>query len=133
MKTSTYRLIYLGLGLALVAVVVLAVAFSPNGTPTVLPDPVASVFPKPGDSVIRQTSIDVDMAATYTMVLYVDGIRIPETEMTVLSGPGRYSWRPAPGRIIETWTAGTHQLRIIWDRVGGAPDTGEFAWTFRVQ
>jgi hypothetical protein len=132
-KSSTYRLVYAGLGLALVAVVVLAVAFAPSGTPTALPAPLVSVFPKPGDSVIRQTSVDVDVAATYTVVLFVDGARIPEAEMTVLPGAGRYSWRPGPGRIIETWSAGIHDVTVTWASTGNVPDTGEFSWTFRVQ
>lgn len=133
MKDTTYRFVYAGLGFALVAVVGFAIVFSPSGTETELPDPVERVFPLPNDSVIRQTVVDVDMAVGYELVLFVDGFRISPIEMVVQTGTNRYSWQPAPGRFLETWAPGTHEIRIEWERSAGLPDPGSFSWTFRVQ
>lgn len=133
MRDSTYRLIYVGLGLALVAVVGFTLAFSPSGDPVTLPDQIESLFPAPNDSVIRQSAIDVDMVAGYEISLFVDGIRIPESEITTQVGTAFSTWRPGPGRFIEEWSPGVHEITVEWQRSSGLPDPGSFSWTFRVQ
>lgn len=133
MKDTTYRLVYVGLGLALVAVVALAVALSPSGTESSLPEPVVRVFPLPNDSVIRQTAIEIEIQVGYELVLFVDDIRISPIEIDIQTGTNRHTWQPRPGRFIERWTPGTHEIRIEWDRTAGLPDPGSYAWTFRVQ
>ncbi|MBT8165951.1 MAG: hypothetical protein HKO63_10965 [Acidimicrobiia bacterium] len=133
MKDTTYRFIYAGLGIALVAVVGLAVAFSPSGTETPLPEPVERIFPLPNDSVIRQTALEIDMQVGYEIVLFVDGFRISPVEIGVQTGTNRYVWEPAPGRFLETWEPGTHEITIEWDRISGIPDPGSYSWSFRVQ
>ncbi len=133
MKASTYRLLYAGLGLILLALIVLTIAFSPSGEEVVLPDAVERVFPRPNDAVIRQTAVEVDMAPGYEVVLFVDGFRIVPPELTVQTGTGVATWRPGPGRFIERWEPGVHELRIEWQRTQGLPEPGSFSWTFRVQ
>lgn len=133
MKDSTYRRIYLGLGLALAAVIGLAIVLSPSGTPAELPGPVERVFPLPNDSVIRQTVIEVDMEIGYDLALVVDGFRISPAEIGVQTGTNRFSWQPAPGRFLEAWEPGIHEIRIEWERTSGLPDSGSYSWTFRVQ
>ncbi|MCP4246867.1 MAG: hypothetical protein GY778_07445, partial [bacterium] len=132
MQDTTYRLIYAGLGLALVAVIALAVAFSPSGTQPQLPDPVERVFPLPNDAVIRQAALEIDMQVGYEIVLFVDGFRISPVEIGVQTGTNRYTWEPAPGRFLETWEPGSHEVEITWERVAGLPDPGSYRWTFRV-
>ncbi len=133
MKDTNYRLIYTALALALVAVVGFAVALSPSGTPSPLPEQVEGLFPRPNDSVIRQASLEIDMQVGYEIVLFVDDIRISESEVRVQTGTNRHVWEPAPGRFLETWTPGTHTVRIEWDRAIGLPDPGSYSWTFRVR
>ena len=133
MEDTTYRRIYIGLGLALAAVVGLAVAFSPSGTETPLPDPVERIFPLPNDSVIRQAALEIDMQVGYDIVLFVDGFRISPVEIGVQPGTNRYVWEPAPGRYLETWEPGTHEITIEWERTTGLPDPGSYSWSFRVQ
>ncbi|NNJ47665.1 MAG: hypothetical protein HKP18_07530 [Acidimicrobiia bacterium] len=133
MKDTTYRFVYAALGIALVAVIGLAVAFSPSGTETPLPEPVERIFPLPNDSVIRQTALEIDMQVGYEIVLFVDGFRISPVEIGVQTGTNRYVWEPAPGRFLETWEPGTHEITIEWDRISGIPDPGSYSWSFRVQ
>lgn len=133
MKDTTYRNIYAGLGVALVAVVALTIALSPSGTTPELPGPVERVFPLPNDSVIRQTVIEVDLEVGYDLVLFVDGFRISPAEVAIQTGTNRHSWQPAPGRFLEVWDPGSHEIRIEWERTGGLPDPGSYSWTFRVQ
>ena len=133
MKDTTYRLVYAGLGLALVAVVALALAFNPNGTETQLPDPVERVFPLPNDSVVRQTVVEIDMQVGYEIVLFVDGFRVSPAEIAIQAGTNLHAWQPAPGRFLETWDPGPHEIRVEWDRTTGLPDPGSYTWTFRVR
>lgn len=129
-----YRLIYIGLGALAVAVVALALAFGGGGDSIELPEPVDAVFPLPGDAVLMQAFIEVDMAVGYTVEIYVDGFLVPAGEVTFTEGTGVHRWAPSPASVyLDAWTPGEHTVRIVWDTVAGLPDRGEFTWTFRVQ
>ncbi|MBT8203131.1 MAG: hypothetical protein HKN74_10835 [Acidimicrobiia bacterium] len=133
MNSTTYRLIYAALGLALIAVAGFAIALNPSGNEAELPDPVERVFPRPNDSVVRQTVIEVDLQVGYELTLFVDGIRIAPGEIDIQAGTNLHVWQPAPGRFLEDWAPGPHEIRIEWQRTTGLPDPGSFSWTFRVQ
>jgi hypothetical protein len=127
-------MIYLGLGALAVAVVALAMAFGGGGEPIELPEPVESVYPLPGDAVMMQGFIEVDMAVGYTVDIYVDGFLVPAHEVEVVEATGVFRWSPSPGSLyLQAWTPGEHTVRIVWDTVVGLADRGEFSWTFRVQ
>ena len=129
-----YRLIYLGLGALAVAVILLGVVFGQGGDPVVLPDPVESVSPRPGDSVLRQAVIEVDMEVGYELAIFVDGFRVPDTEIAFIEGTGVYRWAPTPtGLYLTEWSPGVHDVRIEWNTVSGLSDVGSFEWSFRVQ
>lgn len=129
-----YRFIYIGLGALAVAVVALAFAFARGGEPAELPEPVEDVFPLPGDAVLMQAFVEVDMQVGYTVEIYVDGFLVPEGEVSFVEGTGVHRWSPSPtSQYLEAWTPGEHTVRIVWDTVAGLPDRGEFTWTFRVQ
>jgi hypothetical protein len=127
-----YRLIYVGLSLALVAVMALGVAFgSKSGEPVALPSVVDAVLPRPGETVPRQTRLEVDMSTGYTVEIFIDGLPIPTDELVIVEATGLYAWQPGPGRLFEEWNRGEHTVKIIWNTVVGLADAGEFSWTFR--
>lgn len=131
---SRHRLAYVLLGTALAAVLAAAVLLAPSGEAPTLPEPLESVFPLPGDTVVRQTAVEVDLPVGYGLELYVDGKPVPQTEIGVTPSTGLWVWQPGPGRSIVTWEGGDHTVVAAWDRVaGGRPDPGEYEWTFRVQ
>jgi len=131
---STYRLVYLGLGLVVVAAVVLAVAFGGTEEPLPLPAPIESLTPSPGQAVLTQTMLEVDLEAGYRADIYLDGFLLPANEVDFVEATGVHRWEPAPNSVvISEWGAGMHELRIVWDSLGGLPSPGEFAWSFRVQ
>jgi hypothetical protein len=126
-----YRFIYVGLGLLAVAVVALGIAFAQEGDAVELPDPIEAVSPLPGDSVIRQTSVEIDLAVGYVAEIFVDGFPV---EATFVEATGVYSWSPAPNSaVMNEWTPGDHTVRVEWRSISGSPDFGSFEWTFRVQ
>lgn len=128
-----HRLLYLAFGTALVAVVAVTVVLAPQGEETVVPAPLEAVFPEPGDTVVRQTVVEIDLPVGYSLELYVDGAPVPDEEIGVTPSTGRYVWQPGPGRSLEVWPPGEHTIRVVWDRTeGGRPDPGEYTWVFRV-
>jgi hypothetical protein len=130
----SYRMIYLGLGALLVAIVALGIAFAPEGDVTELPPPLEAVLPVPSNSVIRQTSIEVDLEVGHEATIFVDGFALPANEVTFVEATGVYRWAPSVTSTVMTeWTPGEHVVRVEWVRVVGAPLTGSFEWVFRVQ
>lgn len=128
----TYRLIYGGLGLLVVAAIALGLVLTREGDPVELPGPIESVSPPPGASVIRQAVVEVDLEVGYEATITVDGQRIPDPDF--VPGTGVYSWSPQPDSAVMTeWAPGEHVVRVEWMRVTGTPDFGDFEWTFRVQ
>lgn len=104
-----------------------------HGEDAALPEPLQGVFPLPGDTVVRQTAIEVDLPVGYSLDLEVDGTRIPPAEIGHTPATGVYLWQPGPTSLFEVWEGGEHEITIRWDRVaGGRPDPGAFSWTFRV-
>lgn len=123
----------LGATVALVGLVLAIWVVNPLGDDAALPDPLEEVFPLPGDTVVRQTVISVDLPVGYEIELEIDGVTIPEAELGVVAATGRWSWGPGPERLWETWEPGEHTVVVRWDSAAGTrPDPGEFSWTFRV-
>ena len=137
MTPARYRLVFAGLGLALVAVVVLAVAFgSPEGDPPDRPAALERIAPIPDERVLRQAVLEVDLPTGYHAEIYVDGFRIPDNEFLgseAIDATGTYRWRPSPtSTVLQEWTPGEHVILVRWDTVSGLPDPGEYQWSFRV-
>lgn len=127
-----YRLIYAGLGAALIAVIALAIAFGGGSdAASAVPAPIEALTPLPGETVLRQTPIEVDMPVGYRLEMIVDGFLIPAEELTFVAGTGVYSWQPGDDRLFEEWEPGEHSVRILWNTTAGLTDAGEFTWTFR--
>ncbi|HKZ24209.1 MAG TPA: hypothetical protein VJ398_00275 [Acidimicrobiia bacterium] len=129
-----YRFIYLGLGLLVVATIALGVAFGGGAEPDELPAPIERLSPAPGDAVLAQALIEIDLVAGYRAEVFVDGFKVPDSEMVFVEATGVHTWAPsATGSYLTEWTPGTHKVLIRWTTLAGLPDTGQFEWTFRVQ
>jgi hypothetical protein len=132
MDASTYRRVMTGLLVALVSIVTIVLVLDPTGEEPDLPDPLEEVFPLPGDTVVQQTVVSIDLPVGYDIELEIDGVRIPRTEIGAVAATGRWSWGPGPNRLWSAWEPGEHTVTVRWDRTSGRPDPGEFTWTFRV-
>ena len=129
-----YRLVYLGLALVALAAIALAIAFGGNGNPVEVPGVVESLGPGPGDSVLSQAILEVDLQPGFLAQIFIDGFPVPASEVAFIEATGVHRWQPAPTSLVfDRWSPGEHAVRIVWDRVAGLPEPGEFSWTFRVQ
>ena len=130
---NRYRITYTLLGLALAAVAIGAIVFAPSGTPSEVPEVLESYSPLDGANLLRQIDIEIDLPVGYEIVLVVDGVTVPESEISATSQTGQFSWRPGPTTVLPDWTVGLHTVWVRWDRINGLPDPGEWIWSFRVQ
>lgn len=127
-----YLFVFLALGSVAVGVVVLAFLFgSPETRQESLPAAIEEISPLPGSQVPLQTPIEVDMPVGYRVEMFVDGFRIPDSEVRFVEGTGVHSWRPTRSSTIA-WGPGPHTVSVRWRKLSGLPDEGEHSWTFRV-
>ncbi|HEY4607087.1 MAG TPA: hypothetical protein VIH55_05510 [Acidimicrobiia bacterium] len=127
----SYRYIYIGLGLVAVAAIAFGLALGGGGDELLLPDQLEAISPQPGDLVPQQARVEVDLPVGYQAEIYVDGWLVEDT--VFVEGTGTYRWQPSSANpTITEWSPGEHTVRVVWDRVSGLPDPGEFSWTFRV-
>jgi hypothetical protein len=132
-SNTGYRIVFTLLGLGLGLVVVFFVLFAPDGGTVDRPPVIERLAPGEDATVLRQTALEIDMAAGYRIEVYVDGIRIPDPELDVVEPTASYVWIPGPTKTFAEWTPGVHTVRITWERTTGLADVGEYRWSFRVQ
>jgi len=132
-SSTRYRIILSVLGLAFGALVVGAVILAPSGEVTNLPDAVETFSPADGAIVQRQTALEVDLQAGYTLTLVIDGVTIPAEDIDVTEATGFHVFRPGPDKVITEWLPGFHIVEIAFDRTVGLPDPGSLRWSFRIQ
>lgn len=126
-----YRLIYLGLALLGAAAIIFGFLFYKEGQPAEYPGALVSVHPAPGSMVPPQTVLEVVLPVGYKAQIWVDGW--PITDFTFVDATGVHRWAPSPSNPnIQSWSNGTHRVRITWDTYAGLPDPGEYEWDFRV-
>lgn len=118
-----------------------------------LPAEFESLSPGPGDTVLRQSQIFVDLAPGYEAALRVDGIALETTRLDELTGggvapkpgaqvevpataifdPGNYtiSFLPQEGAAITEFEQGRHSVTITyWKITDGPSKSRSFTWEF---
>lgn len=132
MTDRRYLAVFVLLGLAAALVVVLGFRFgSPDRDSTPLPRVIEKISPQPGSQVPLQTPVEVDVPVGYRVDIYIDGFRVPESEVRFVEGTGVYSWAPTRSSTI-LWAPGPHTVLVTWEKMSGLPDVGEYSWDFRV-
>lgn len=110
-----------------------AVILAPSGDVAELPGAVESFSPADGAIVQRQTSLEIDLRAGYSLVLVIDGLTVPAEDVDFTEATGKYVFRPGADKVITEWLPGFHIIEISFDRVVGLPDPGSLRWSFRIQ
>ena len=132
MTTTQYRLVYLGLGLALIVVIGAAVFLLPSGEEASLPDAVESFSPGDRDTVLQPVRVVLDLQPNYDARFTIDGIAIPTDDVDSIIETGRHQFEPGQGKAIERWEPGEHT--VVATYIGPQQiDVGTVVWTFRIQ
>jgi hypothetical protein len=102
-----------------------------NQQPALRDVAVRHVEPAPGDRVLRQTDVAIDLAAGYTAVLYIDDRRLPEDQLDRIVGLNRVSFTPGEGKDITELSAGHHCAKAeLWQiTIDDAPHRF-YSWCF---
>jgi hypothetical protein len=94
---------------------------------------VRHVEPAPGDLVLRQTEIAVDLAAGYTGVLSIDGNRLPEDQVDHIAGLNRISFTPGEGKDLSKLSPGRHCAKVeLWQTTIENALHRPYTWCFEV-
>lgn len=128
----TRRLIVIGL-VALAAIFfALAVTVQvTNPENNGLPLAIQSVSPAQGDEVLNQVEITVDLAAGFTGELELNGREIPDDELSKVDGLNIISYRPAPGKTVESLLPEENCVRLrSWEIAAGPANPQIYTWCF---
>jgi hypothetical protein len=122
------------------------------------PAAVERVTPRPGELVLRQTTIEADLAPGWTGVLAVDGREIPSDQLNCIADCGRPLCDPSQGRPvggpvdcrpldpqyrlffvpgprkeIEELAPGSHRATVTFWPLGQTRERADtYSWAFRV-
>ncbi|MEX0663535.1 MAG: hypothetical protein WD598_02045 [Acidimicrobiia bacterium] len=121
-------------GLLAAAVSLGAIAINSADTTRVGEEPrdaIDSVNPAPGE--ILQDAITADLRNTFTGVLVIDGIEVPEDQVDRVEPLGQVSFRPGPGKDVARFSPGVHTVVVLfWEQGKERPASPEaYSWTFR--
>ncbi len=124
-----------GLGALLVAAIVLAWAFWPEGDPLIVPDQVQSFAPGPGDQVPRQVPLTIDLEPGFDVRVFVEidntWIEVPSDEIDRgRASGGIFVWAPGVGRTLEQWSP-DQRVRVLIESQTGVVTVDELEWGFR--
>jgi hypothetical protein len=130
-RRIVYTVVLAGAAVALVA------AFTIHPDPVAVPrDPaVVAVSPKENDTDVRQTTISVDLATTYSGSLRFDGVTIPDDQVDrIQTGYNRISFTPGPGKEFRSLPAGRHCAAVTYWPTGQDPvnTSKTYAWCFNL-
>ena len=102
-----------------------------NQQPALRDQAVRHVEPAPGDRVLRQSEVAVDLAAGYAGVLSIDKHRIPEDQLDRIGGLNRVSFTPGEGKDIKTLAPGRHEASVeLWDTTIRDAPHRFYTWSF---
>ena len=98
-----------------------------------LPSDVTAVSPTPGSQVRVQDSVTADLRPDLIGVLVIDGVELPENQVTRVVSLGEVSFRPGAGKSFDRLEPGVHSVSVIyWPQTKTRADgTSTFTWSFR--
>ena len=98
-----------------------------------LPEAVQSITPQVGELTGLVDDVSVDLRDDLFGVLVIDGIEIPEDQVTRVEELGIVTFRPGPDKEFSRYRAGDNTVSVrYWPRLEERPDTpATYSWRFR--
>jgi hypothetical protein len=97
---------------------------------------VRQVFPRPGESMLRQDTIYADLVFPYTGVLVIDGIEIsePQLKRVQVGDATRLSYTPGPNSLTGSLSASNKHQAIVRYWEPERPEAASaYGWEFSVR
>lgn len=119
-------------GVVAVNLLVAAVVIGGSEEGPELPSTIESVIPAPGAGILAQDDVGADLLDTFTGVILIDGVEIPEDQLRINLPLGEVSFRPGEGKDIARLEEGLHSATIVyWPQDRSREDAKSFTWQFR--
>lgn len=129
-----YAAIFGGLAVVVAGLIVAAVwLVGRMGSAPALPDGIQFVLPPPGGAMLSQDRVGVQTNQSWSCTLVIDGIRIPESEHVGVKELGECFFQAGPGKIIEEFAPGRHQVQATVFPLVNPDDTQMYFWSFQTQ
>ena len=98
-----------------------------------LPTDIESISPENGALAGLVDDVTVDLRDSYTGVLVIDGVEIPEDQLSRVEELGIITFRPGPGKEITRFRAGENTVDVLyWSRTKERPaEPFRYSWRFR--
>jgi hypothetical protein len=94
---------------------------------------VEQLIPAPGLKVLKQDQIGVDLAPGYEAKLALDGVPIPDYQLTRVPALGLYTINPLIGSDFEALPTGNHCATVTYWRTTDGPESAlTRSWCFTV-
>ncbi|MGH9038209.1 MAG: hypothetical protein ACRD0O_20830 [Acidimicrobiia bacterium] len=119
-------------GVVAVNLLVAAVVIGGSDEGPELPSTIESVIPTPGSGILAQDDVGADLLDTFTGVLLIDGVEIPEDQLRINLPLGEVGFRPGEGKEITRLEEGLHSATIVyWPQDRSREEARSFTWSFR--
>ena len=67
---------------------------------------IEQLIPAKNSKILQQDQVGIDLQTGYSADLAVNGVAIPEDQLTRVSGLDEVLFQPGPGKVFEQWPAG---------------------------
>lgn len=92
---------------------------------------IESLIPANQADVLRQSNVGIDLTDGYLAQLTLNGVAIPDAELSGDRGQGQFLFQPASGRAVETLASGLNcATATFWKASVGPNQSSVVTWCF---
>jgi len=122
-----------GLAVVIVACVVVLAAQSTTNSTNLDDGVVERLIPADDAKILQQAPVGIDLAPGYEGTLAVNGVPIPDDQLSRTPQLNLIEFEPGPGKEIEQFPAGQNcVVATFWRSETGRTQTTSRAWCFTV-
>jgi hypothetical protein len=92
---------------------------------------IEQLIPAKNAKILQQDQVGIDLQTGYSARLAVNGVDIPDDQVTVVSGLDEFLFQPGPGKAFEQWPAGQNcVVATFWANDVGPGQSRTQPWCF---
>jgi len=92
---------------------------------------IEQLIPAKSSKILQQDQIGIDLQTGYSANLAVNGVPIPEDQVTRVSGLDEVLFQPGAGKVFEQWPAGQNcVVATFWANDVGPAQSRTQSWCF---
>jgi hypothetical protein len=133
---STRQRIVITVLLAL-SVIGIVYAFQHHSETVEPPRPVTvmALFPKQGDTILKQDTIWAELAFPYIGTLAIDDVQVPQTQLRSIQTGNRtrISYTPGPAAVTGYLRTGSHRADVKYWHPERPSEVSTYSWSFNVK